>query len=313
VERAYLELSRYGRVETVALGGRFTVGRADDNDLALLTDSMVSQRHAILERVSTGWQVRDLNSRNGTYVNDTQVERSQPLNSRDEITVGGTRLVFWLEPAPESGSAGTSAIPPQVSAAGPTGPQPVSSLAQAPGDSGYLEVSDEWGDLGQVPSATPAADRPPAGNSAVKPVPPPSTGLSAPAPSVPAPEDRMDRRRGRFRGIARNVHRQDVPNEGAILTFRVERYDRSGNRMPPVSVEFRRIRRGVVSDGDEVDVAGKWSKGTLKASTITNISTNSQVLGPHGAEKVGLTCGLIFIICFFLFVIGGIIVGILAG
>jgi hypothetical protein len=63
------------------------------------------------------------------------------------------------------------------------------------------------------------------------------------------------------------------------LTFRVDRYDAGGNRLSPVSVEMRRHRGGLVTDGDEVEVVGKWSRGTMRATQIRNLTTSSEVRG----------------------------------
>ncbi len=44
-----------------------TIGRSEDNDIVLPATS-ITRRHAQLERTATGWQVRDLGSRNGTFL-----------------------------------------------------------------------------------------------------------------------------------------------------------------------------------------------------------------------------------------------------
>ena len=71
---------------------RVTVGRADA-DLTL-TDSTVSRLHAALERVTGGWIVQDLGSRNGTYVNGARLLGPRALRHGDEIRFGGHRVVF---------------------------------------------------------------------------------------------------------------------------------------------------------------------------------------------------------------------------
>jgi serine/threonine protein kinase len=44
-----------------------TIGRSENNDISLPATN-VTRRHAQLERTRTGWQIRDLGSRNGTYL-----------------------------------------------------------------------------------------------------------------------------------------------------------------------------------------------------------------------------------------------------
>jgi DNA-binding CsgD family transcriptional regulator len=80
----------------VPLGDRglVVIGRDAAADIALVTDSEVSRRHAVLERLPVGWSVRDLSSRNGTFVRGERVAGSRPLEDRDELRVGRTRLVF---------------------------------------------------------------------------------------------------------------------------------------------------------------------------------------------------------------------------
>jgi DNA-binding CsgD family transcriptional regulator len=47
--------------------------------------------------LAAGWCIRDLSSRNGTFVNGVRVDRDRPLHPGDEIRVGDTRLVFRAE------------------------------------------------------------------------------------------------------------------------------------------------------------------------------------------------------------------------
>ncbi len=65
-----------------------TIGRDPQNEIILDSDS-VSRRHAILELCDAGRLVRDLDSTNGTYLNDIQI-RSAVLSNGDLIKVGDT-------------------------------------------------------------------------------------------------------------------------------------------------------------------------------------------------------------------------------
>lgn len=73
---------------------RVTIGGAASNDVVVGWDSTVSRLHAVVEPIGTEWAVRDLSSRNGTFVNGERIWAERPLSSGDEIRVGSTRIVF---------------------------------------------------------------------------------------------------------------------------------------------------------------------------------------------------------------------------
>jgi pSer/pThr/pTyr-binding forkhead associated (FHA) protein len=94
----HLEVWVEGARERIPLeGDRITIGQAATNDLALPFDRTVSRVHAMLERVASRWCVRDLASRNGTFVNGERIWGERPLRRGDEIRVGGVRLVALVE------------------------------------------------------------------------------------------------------------------------------------------------------------------------------------------------------------------------
>lgn len=71
----------------------FSVGRVAGNDI-VLDDDRVSRMHAVLERRGGGWCVRDLASRNGTFVNGEQIVTERALHDRDEIRMGASVLLY---------------------------------------------------------------------------------------------------------------------------------------------------------------------------------------------------------------------------
>ncbi len=75
-------------------GSDALVGRDPAGAVVLGYDPEVSRRHALVERLPVGWSVRDLGSRNGTRVNGQRIPASRALHDRDEIGVGGCRIVF---------------------------------------------------------------------------------------------------------------------------------------------------------------------------------------------------------------------------
>ncbi|MBK5237973.1 MAG: FHA domain-containing protein [Actinomycetales bacterium] len=82
------------------MGARFlidadttTAGRHPNADI-FLDDVTVSRRHAEFCRNGTEFEVRDLGSLNGTYLENERIERS-PLSDGDEVQVGKYRLTFF--------------------------------------------------------------------------------------------------------------------------------------------------------------------------------------------------------------------------
>lgn len=98
---AFLEVWSDSGAKLVPLeAGRVTLGRASSNDVPLPWDKKASRLHAVLEHLAAGWLIRDLTSRNGTFMNGERVDRDRPLANGDEIRIGGTRLVFRAERTP---------------------------------------------------------------------------------------------------------------------------------------------------------------------------------------------------------------------
>lgn len=83
-----------GHLPVALDGGRFTIGKSSDNDLAVPSDPTLSRYHAVLEPVGETWVIRDLDSKNGTFVNNERVFNDHVLRNRDELLLGETRLLF---------------------------------------------------------------------------------------------------------------------------------------------------------------------------------------------------------------------------
>ncbi len=76
--------------------GEATLGREPTNAVPVV-DPSVSRKHCLLRRAEDGrFQVRDLDSRNGTVVNGTAV-KEQWLRHGDEIAIGDSVFLFLLE------------------------------------------------------------------------------------------------------------------------------------------------------------------------------------------------------------------------
>lgn len=93
---SHVEVSTPSGRELVALDGdRMTVGKAPTNAVSLPHDETVSRLHAVLENLGFAWSIRDLSSRNGTFLNGERISTERVLRSGDELRLGRSRLVFW--------------------------------------------------------------------------------------------------------------------------------------------------------------------------------------------------------------------------
>lgn len=90
---------------------RVTVGRRTDCDVPLSWDAEVSRTHALLEPIGEDWTLVDDNlSKNGSFVNGTQVRGRHRLNDRDRLCFGVT-YVTYREATHAEGSESTARPP----------------------------------------------------------------------------------------------------------------------------------------------------------------------------------------------------------
>ena len=93
----YLELRTTARVDRVELvGERLTIGRSPRTDI-VIADGRTSRLHAVIDLLGDAWCVRDVSSRNGTYVNGSRVTHQLPLAAGDQSQVGRVLLVVHVE------------------------------------------------------------------------------------------------------------------------------------------------------------------------------------------------------------------------
>lgn len=82
----------------VTLGQSFTIGRADTNDLALTQNPHVSRNHAAIRAISSfQFQIFDLGSRNGTFLNGKRLVLPATLNHGDVIRIDDCQISFLYE------------------------------------------------------------------------------------------------------------------------------------------------------------------------------------------------------------------------
>ncbi|MCA9992307.1 MAG: protein kinase, partial [Anaerolineales bacterium] len=108
-----------------------TIGRAEDNDV-VLSDSTVSRHHASMERTPAGWQIVDLGSTNGTYLDGARLGESIPENWHNHQTVRvGPYFLQWQAFADTRPAATTTA----AAAIGLTGAATAAIINQQSGQS----------------------------------------------------------------------------------------------------------------------------------------------------------------------------------
>ena len=72
-----------------------TIGRIPDCEIQLLVEN-VSRRHARIQYRNEEYQIEDLGSKNGIYVNGIKVEKCI-LRKHDMIVIGGVKILFVEE------------------------------------------------------------------------------------------------------------------------------------------------------------------------------------------------------------------------
>lgn len=81
-----------GKPEVIELGQiPITLGRAEPAT-HIVDDKYISDEHAQIIPESGGYNVRDLGSTNGTFLNGAKVTKPTPLSVGDQLRVGKTRI-----------------------------------------------------------------------------------------------------------------------------------------------------------------------------------------------------------------------------
>src|SRR5688572_596536 len=88
---------------------KFLIGRAKECSLRAGSEA-ISRRHCAILRKSGRCTVRDLGSRNGTYVNDIRITEEVALSAGDELRIGP--LKFRIAAVEERKSAPAPAASP---------------------------------------------------------------------------------------------------------------------------------------------------------------------------------------------------------
>lgn len=78
---------------TFAVRAEQIIGR-DTGCHIVLDHPNVSRRHCRIYETPKGWEIEDLGSRNGTYLNDVRLARRETLRTGDEVRIGMALFVF---------------------------------------------------------------------------------------------------------------------------------------------------------------------------------------------------------------------------
>lgn len=100
LETAYLEFlggPEDGRVVHLS-GERVTVGRREDNDIQIFSDTALSRRHAFIYRKDNQFWIEDRKSSFGTWVDGERVpvETAAPMRDGSLIRLARTTMLFHL-------------------------------------------------------------------------------------------------------------------------------------------------------------------------------------------------------------------------
>lgn len=93
------------------------IGKLGSNDI-ILDDSFASRVHAAIYWTPTGYEIEDLRSTNGVYVNGARVNGRAPLTPGQVIRIGHTDMTFFaLQGSPWPGQSGAHSAPAPVAPA----------------------------------------------------------------------------------------------------------------------------------------------------------------------------------------------------
>ncbi len=108
-----------GSARTIRLDkDRITLGRASTNELCFPDDAGLSRQHLVLECSGGNWTVRDLGSKNGTFVNGQRINDAYAVTASDRMAAGhltmelsgpaadANKTVVFVE-SPTSATSGT--------------------------------------------------------------------------------------------------------------------------------------------------------------------------------------------------------------
>ena len=86
--------------ESYSIHSSITIGRSNKNDI-VIKDPFISKNHARIEKKHNEYYIEDLNSSNGTFINNEQIFNPIRLEHGDTITMGQISFIFVNEASRE--------------------------------------------------------------------------------------------------------------------------------------------------------------------------------------------------------------------
>ncbi|HEX7897382.1 MAG TPA: FHA domain-containing protein [Planctomycetota bacterium] len=131
---ASITISCDGTEQKVALEtASVTLGRGLESDIRL-KDIKASRRHCQIAKAGSGFQLIDLSSGNGTFINGVQVKQ-QALNPGDKIQIGSTTITF------HDGAAAPAKAPPAKTTTAAVAAAPAARTSQSKVATAQLPVA----------------------------------------------------------------------------------------------------------------------------------------------------------------------------
>lgn len=142
-ELIFISGRQRGKRYTLSRKSQLSMGRNRSNDIPV-EDEAASRHHAQISFRDDQFFVDDLNSSNGTYLNDERVTQQLPIRHGDRLAIGDTIMLFQLELQPEPLAAVVLNDDPLPAGAAEQAPMQVSESAFTISPNAGEEIRQEF-------------------------------------------------------------------------------------------------------------------------------------------------------------------------
>lgn len=133
-----------------------TIGRVSGNDI-VLADQQVSRRHAEIRRQDDWFIITDLNSTNGTFVNEVRIQEPQTLQHGDQISIGDTTFLLQMIPEIQVAPVPAGELPSRPTRRRVPLPVLLAAMGAVIFVSAFTAFFALWGPKGEIPTPTETA------------------------------------------------------------------------------------------------------------------------------------------------------------